>query len=116
MNPLSAIFGNKIQVSNLSSDEFEKIMQENDNAVLLDVRTPGENKELRIPNSTLFDLMDPNFLEKIESLDKNKTYLVYCRSGNRSFYAVKEMLKLGFENVHNLEPGIIGWNGEIERG
>lgn len=116
MNPLSVLFGNKVQVSNLNSDEFEKIMNEDKNSILIDVRTPGENKEARIPNSQLIDLMDPNFGELIDQLEREKTYLIYCRSGNRSFYAAKEMMKMGFENVHNLAPGIIGWNGEIERG
>jgi rhodanese-related sulfurtransferase len=38
------------------------------------------------------------------------------RSGNRSHHAGVAMLKMGFEKVYNLAPGIIGWQGEVERG
>jgi rhodanese-related sulfurtransferase len=53
-------------------------------------------------------------MQEIEKLDKNKTYYVYCRSGNRSFHAGNFMLQAGFQKVYNLEPGIIGWHGEKE--
>jgi rhodanese-related sulfurtransferase len=101
-------------VENLDSETFEKKMAEDKEAVLLDVRTPMENKTVRIPNSILIDIHDPLFAEEIEKLDKNKSYYVYCRSGNRSFHAGNYMLKIGFEKVYNLESGIIGWLGEKE--
>ena len=101
-------------VENLDSKTFEKKIAEDKEAVLLDVRTPMENKTVRIPNSILIDIHDPMFAEEIEKLDKKKSYYVYCRSGNRSFHAGNYMLKTGFEKVYNLESGIIGWQGEKE--
>ena len=105
----------KNSVVNLDAQTFEEEMMKDPNAVLLDTRTKPENDEVRIPNSTLIDLMRPDFQNEIEKLDKSKSYYVYCRSGNRSYHACRLMKNLGFEKVYNLEPGIIGWRGEVEQ-
>jgi len=105
---------NKVQVIDLDSSTFEKQLKEDKDAVLIDVRTKGEHVEAKIPNSQLIDIMDPMFLDKIEQLDKDKTYYLYCRSGNRSYHAGRAMIQRGFTKVYNLEPGIIGWMGEVE--
>jgi len=46
---------------------------------------------------------------QMAALDKNATYAVYCRSGNRSRQAVKVMHDAGFHNVYNLNGGVIDW-------
>ena len=101
-------------VENLDAKTFEQKMAGDKDAVLLDVRTPMEHQMVRIPNSILIDINNPMFMEEIGKLDKSKSYYVYCRSGNRSYHAGNYMLKIGFEKVYNLEPGIIGWNGKKE--
>ena len=101
-------------VENLDAKTFEKKMAEDKDAVLIDVRTPMENQMVRIPNSILIDINDPMFMQEVDKLDKSKSYYVYCRSGNRSYHAGNYMLKVGFEKVYNLEPGIIGWSGKKE--
>lgn len=103
-----------ITVENLDSETFKNKLKEDSEAVLLDVRTPVEHQMERIPDSILIDIYNPMFREEIEKLDRNKSYYVYCRSGNRSFHAGNYMLQMGFEKVYNLKPGIIGWNGEKE--
>lgn len=115
MGILSNILSRNEDPSNLDSASFEKLLNEEKNATVIDVRTEQENSELRIPNSVLIDIYKPNFLSKIEKLDKTKTYLVYCRSGSRSYSACQEMKQLGFEKVYNLKSGINGWNGNVER-
>ncbi|KUG25007.1 protein containing rhodanese-like domain [hydrocarbon metagenome] len=105
---------NKVQVIDLDSSTFEKQVKVDNDAVLIDVRTKSEHDEAKIPNSQLIDIMDPMFLDKIEQLDKDKTYYLYCRSGNRSYHAGRAMIQRGFTKVYNLEPGIIGWMGEVE--
>jgi rhodanese-related sulfurtransferase len=112
---ISSFLKTKNNIANLSSEEFEKKLEEETDAVLIDVRTQQEFYDVRIPNSKLIDLMNPHFVQELEKLDKSKSYFLYCRSGNRSYFAAKEMMKLGFEKVFNLEPGIIGWKGAIER-
>lgn len=110
----SGLFGNS-GFENLDSETFEKKFSEDKNAVLLDVRTEAEHFDAKIPNSILLDLMNPHFLTEVEKMDKSKSYYLYCRSGNRSYHAAREMSRMGFEKVYNLAPGIIGWGGEIER-
>jgi rhodanese-related sulfurtransferase len=113
---LSNLFGSNNKPVNLDSSSFENQVKEDADSVLLDVRTPMENMEARIPNSKLIDISSPTFMDEIEALDKSKSYYVYCRSGNRSYHAGKAMIKMGFEKVYNLAPGIIGWHGDVESG
>ena len=101
-------------VENLDTDSFRQKLEEDMDKVLLDVRTPVEHQKVRIPNSILIDISNPMFMQEIDKLDRRKSYFVYCRSGNRSFHAGNYMLKIGFEKVYNLQPGILGWNGEKE--
>lgn len=94
---------------------FAEKFQEDNDGVLIDVRTPFEFKQGHLPNSVLIDINSPNFPAEIEKLDRNKSYYIYCRSGNRSYHAGRYMLSAGFKNVCHLEPGIIGWDGPIEK-
>jgi rhodanese-related sulfurtransferase len=90
------------------------IASEGDNIGLIDVRTEGEHAGGHIPNSENINLMGPGFVSKLEFLDKNKTYYVYCASGNRSRTACSQMVNMGFANVNNVQMGMMGWSGEIE--
>ena len=75
----------------------------------MDVRTPGEFNEGHIEGAQLIDFQSGNFESEIGTLDKTKTYAVYCRSGNRSGQAVKVMSDAGFTNLYNLDGGVIDW-------
>ena len=113
---LSSLFGNHNDLSNLDSDSFEKMMNEDKYSILMDVRTLEEYKALRIPNTKLIDIHQHNFLVQIDKLDRSKSYFIYCRSGSRSYSACKQMKSMGFEKVYNLKGGIINWHGETEQG
>ena len=77
--------------------------------ITLDVRTPGEFNEGHIEGAQLIDFQSGNFESEIATLDKSKTYAVYCRSGSRSGQAVKIMSDAGFTNLYNLDGGVIDW-------
>lgn len=78
--------------------------------VILDVRTADEIAQGRIASEiTTADALGPNFRSELDALDKTVPYLLYCRSGNRSSQALKVMEELGFENVAEIEGGILGW-------
>jgi len=77
--------------------------------ITLDVRTPIEFAEGHIEGARLIDFQSGNFENEISALDKNATYAVYCRSGNRSGQAVKVMQDAGFTNVFNMNGGVIDW-------
>lgn len=96
---------------NIDSDAFLAQMSE-EGIVLLDVRTPVEYQEGHIPGSELLDYNNgPEFAQGLVRLDKDKKYLVYCRSGARSAAACAHMSQLGFEDVSNLLGGILDWQG-----
>lgn len=93
----------------LNVDEFEAEMK-NENVVILDVRTPGETTQGVIEGAIEIDVRNQSFKEKIQKLDKSKTYLVYCRSGRRSVTACKIMEEEGFGGLKNLVGGYNAWS------
>ncbi len=101
-------------MSNLSQTEWAKALTKQPEAVILDVRTEEEFESGYIPNAKNIDLrMGPGFIDEINSLEKNKSYYVYCRSGARSAQAVQLMRDLGFNETYNLLGGILDWEGEV---
>jgi rhodanese-related sulfurtransferase len=94
--------------TNMDVLEFSKKITES-GVVILDVRTPGEFAEGYIEGARMIDFQGGSFETEIASLDKDVTYAVYCRSGNRSGQAVKIMQDAGFRNLYNLEGGVIDW-------
>lgn len=100
---------------NLDNAQFEGMLQR-PGTVLLDVRTPKEIAEGHLPGAIFIDINDPGFEAEINKLDKQKTYLVYCRSGARSAKACRMMATRGFKiPLYNLAMGISGWRGEVVR-
>jgi rhodanese-related sulfurtransferase len=77
--------------------------------VLLDVRTPKEFQAERIEGAVMIDYLSPGFRNEMAKLDREKTYLVYCRTGNRTKGALNVMRELGFRNVLHLASGIAKW-------
>jgi len=81
----------------------------NSDFAILDVRTPEEFADGYIEGAINLDYQAVNFSGELNKLDKNKTYLVYCRSGKRSAGALNIMAELGFREVYNMTGGIIDW-------
>lgn len=73
-----------------------------DNFIVLDVRTPAEYNESHIKDAVNIDVLNPTFEREVAKLDKNKSYKLYCRSGNRSAKALKQMESMGFKQLENL--------------
>ncbi len=76
---------------------------------VIDIRGPREFASGRIPGAANVSIHDPDFRRNLESLDREKTYLVYCNVGTRSRRAGRLMGKLGFRKVYHLPAGIRGW-------
>lgn len=72
-----------------------------DDTVLIDVRTPAEYEAGYLEGAINLDFYAPDFAERISELPKDDTYVLYCRSGNRSGQAKIIMEELGFSNVTN---------------
>ncbi|MCP4670551.1 MAG: rhodanese-like domain-containing protein [Desulfobacula sp.] len=87
------------------------IMQKKDNPdfIIIDIRTPMEFESGHIENAELIDYYSKDFLKKMKKLDKNKIYLIYCRSANRSTKTLSLIKDMGFISLFNMDRGIIGW-------
>ena len=98
----------------LDQDEWVKKCKLLRDSKIIDVRTPQEFQDYRIPDSENIDFYDPqNFVKKITPLNKEASYFLYCKSGVRSYNSCSIMKDMGFKNVYNLVGGISEWNGEI---
>ena len=99
----------------ISNEQFREISA-GKNVVILDVRTADEFKEGHLPAAKNIDVLQSDAFKKaIAALPKDKTYLLYCRSGKRSATAVNLMKESGFADVKHLQKGITGWDGETEK-
>jgi len=96
---------------NILNNEFKRISKSPD-AVIIDVRSPDEIQSGIIPGTKIFiDFNNEDFGEAAKSLDKGKTYLIYCRSGSRSGKACKILSEMGFSGpLYNLAKGIAEWD------
>ena len=98
----------KDKFTNLSSDEFERLIEDR-NVQRLDVRTVAEYSEGHIPGSININILDDNFSSAAdEVLDKSLPVAVYCKSGRRSRNAARLLVKKGY-TVYNLDKGILNW-------
>jgi rhodanese-related sulfurtransferase len=106
---VSAVGAEIRQVTPDQATELIRANAGNRNFVILDIRTPGEYRDGHLPNAVLLDFHSPSFRENLAALDRNKSYLMYCRSGNRSARALTMMSELGFMKVAELRGGIKAW-------
>lgn len=96
----------------ITQEEAARMMEEDPNAIVVDVRTQMEYESghipgaICIPNETIVD-RPPDELP-----DPEQRILVYCRSGNRSKQAAQKLADMGYTNVHEF-GGIIDWSGNV---
>ncbi|MFH5835768.1 rhodanese-like domain-containing protein [Proteiniclasticum sp. C24MP] len=98
----------------ISADEAKKMMDEEE-VIIVDVRTKAEYAEAHIDGAVLLTL--DTIPDKAEEIlpDKDATYLLYCRSGNRSNQAAKELVRMGYQEIYDF-GGIIDWDYETVSG
>ncbi|MDQ7040162.1 MAG: rhodanese-like domain-containing protein [Rhodothermus sp.] len=84
--------------------------------VVIDVRTPEEFAQGHLKGAINLDVQAPDFLQKVAALSPEKTYYLYCRSGNRSGYAVQLLRQQGLEayNIGGLQE-LVQAGAEIEQ-
>jgi len=97
----------------ISPDQAYRMIQDNSSKPeVLDVRTPAEYESGHIYGAANLDYYSEGFLEKLRLLDKEKIYIVYCRTGYRAGIALTIMKALGFKEAYNISGGIVAWSGE----
>jgi rhodanese-related sulfurtransferase len=100
-----------VKYQNISVDQFKEMMNDED-IIILDVRTPEETTLGTIEGAITLNVLAEEFESQIQKLDKSKTYLVYCRSGRRSVKACNIMADSAFQNLYNLLGGYTGWSNK----
>ena len=75
--------------------------------MILDVRTNKEYERGHIPGALHVPLSDIG--DKLKKLKKDKELVVYCQSGNRSIWAIKRLMGMGYKNLFNLKGGYLAW-------
>ena len=108
--PLSSSSGYR----QISMDEAVKLMRNEKNYIILDVRRPDEYAKGRIPGAINVPNEEIGTAEISKLPDKSQLILVYCRSGRRSKEAAGKLVKLGYTNIVEF-GGILDWKGEIEK-
>lgn len=105
--------GPRVIVENVYEDidiqTARKIMKLSKNYVLIDVRTPEEIAGGKIGNALEIDFRNEDFKNKVDKLDRNLQYIVYCHAGGRSAAAAGIMREMGFKQVYNLTEGYRAW-------
>ncbi len=101
-------------VAQISVSELKKALDDKQDLVLLDVREPHELEICKLQYTLHIPIGEMRF--RFDELDqyKDKTIIVYCRSGRRSNMAAQFMQESGFSNVKNLKGGVLAWSDEID--
>ena len=98
----------------ISQAQAKEIMDTRSDYILLDVRTEKEFAAGHIKGAILIPDYEIRLRAEKELPDKDKTILVYCRSGRRSKLAARDLAELGYTDVLEF-GGIIDWKYGIEK-
>ncbi|HQU14547.1 MAG: hypothetical protein B7Z66_02780 [Chromatiales bacterium 21-64-14] len=79
------------------------------NALILDVRSDGEFKDGHIPHARHMPLEGLKTTATQLAKFKDRPVVVYCRTGSRSARAGSLLRAQGFEDIFNLDGGILAW-------
>ena len=106
----SSLYSNDIDKSTveLVGVEFSKELIKKQ-IKIIDVRTPKEFNQGHIENAININFKSSNFIKSISKLNKDTSFLIYCKSGNRSGKAAKIFDSIGFYKIYNLKGGYINW-------
>ena len=102
---INSIFSQQ-QILDIDYKKMSEIL-DRESTVLIDVRTTDEFNSFRIKNSINIDYYSKAFLDSISLFKDKKNIILYCRSGRRSYYAAKLLQQKGFNNIYNLECGVL---------
>lgn len=91
-------------------------IKDRDDVIVLDVREPFEYEAGHIPGVTLIPMGEVP--QRLSEIPTDKTVIVTCRTGNRSAQVTDYLRQQGYDNVHNMNGGIVDWEAagyEIEQ-
>jgi phage shock protein E len=95
-------------VTHINAEQAQKLIADK-KVVVLDIRTPEEFAVSHIAGATNINFRAADFEKAVATLDKNRTYLLHCASGNRSKQSLPTFNKLDFKSIYHLDGGIKAW-------
>ena len=100
-------------IKNVSPSEASKMLAEDSEAVLIDVREQWEYDIAHIKNSVLIPLH--RLKDGMQNLPKEGTKIVMCHHGSRSLLAAAFLVQQGYSPVVNLQGGIDAWSRTVDK-
>ena len=94
-------------IQDINKDQVNSLI--NDKVMVIDLRTQEEFKDGKIRSSLNIDFQKREFIDNLNKLDKEKPYIIYCMSGNRSLKASHVMKSLGFKMIYHYKKGYKDW-------
>lgn len=94
-------------IKSINAKELKDKLDNGEELILVDCREQAEWDEDHIPNAIFMPLS--TFQENFSKLDSNAQIIMQCRSGKRSLSACQILQENDYENLTNLEGGILGW-------
>ena len=92
--------------TNIDKKEMQEILQNNENAILLDVRSPQEFEEGHFPGAINIPNYELYYKAPRKIKDKETIIIAYCTLGLRSKKSAKILKKMGYKNIYHLDGGI----------
>ena len=96
----------KATLNNLMFEEFVERSRKDPDAQVLDVRTREEYMAGSMEGAINIDYLSPELADELESLPRDKTYYVFCRTSRRSTRICVILQNAGFDRVYNLDNGL----------
>ena len=104
---------NTSEIKQITAQELNDLLLNNNDLILIDISTPGEFKEGHIRDSMLGDMQvlhtqPEQYLDSLK-INKTDTIILICETGNKSYRVADVLMRVGYQNVYNLVMGKIGW-------
>lgn len=102
------------ELPEITPTDLKARIEDGANFVIVDVREADEIEIADLPQYSPLRIPVNQFVARMDELSREDDIVVYCRSGGRSGWAVKQMLKAGYEKALNLKGGILAWRAEVD--
>ena len=99
----------KMVSQKVSAAQFQQLLAKSPDAQLIDVRTPAEYEAGTIEKAVNINIMDADFANQIDKLDKNRPVFLFCKVGGRSARAATQLEEMGFTTIYDMTDGYLGW-------
>ena len=98
----------------MSPTELKERLDNEQPLTLVDVREPREYEIADLAQYQPVRLPVGELVQRMDELDPHDNLVIYCRSGSRSAWAVRQLMAAGYEKAFNLDGGILRWQRDVD--